>query len=29
MYYFNAGKFLFVITGSAGSHSVSADCDKF
>ena len=29
MYYFDEGKFLFVSTGSTGSDSVSADCDKF
>ena len=29
MYYFDKGKFLYVITGSSGSSSVSADCDKF
>lgn len=29
VYYFQKGKFLFVSTGSMGSHSVSADCDKF
>jgi hypothetical protein len=27
--YFKAGKFLDVLTGSEGSRSISADCDKF
>jgi hypothetical protein len=27
--YFKAGKFLDVLTGSGGSRSISADCDKF
>ena len=29
MSYFDEGKFLYVGTGSQGSNSVSADCDKF
>ena len=28
MLYFNNGKFLHVSTGSSGSKSISADCDK-
>jgi len=29
MSYFEKGKFLYVSTGSTGSVSLSADCDKF
>ena len=29
MLYFDNGKFLHVSTGSSGSKSISADCDKF
>lgn len=29
MSYFDEGKLLYVGTGSQGSNSVSADCDKF
>ena len=29
MLYFAKGKFLYVRTGSQGSDSISADCDKF
>ena len=27
--YFEKGKFLYVKTGSAGSYTITADCDKF
>tara|TARA_B110000503_G_scaffold129595_1_gene201976 strand:+ start:668 stop:862 length:195 start_codon:yes stop_codon:yes gene_type:complete len=29
MIFFQKGKFLYVATGSTGTDSVSADCDKF